>query len=99
MSILRIVFYNCSLVTWTVVSLTTTKFRPLVFSMSCFALSYTTNMFIPMILYDFCLSPIPTSKTLGPKLRSSENLNWLIRRAFTLNQYEIVMQISTINST
>jgi hypothetical protein len=40
-----------------VVSLTIAKFKPLIFSMSGFALSYTANMFILMILYDFCLSP------------------------------------------
>jgi hypothetical protein len=28
-----------------------------VFSMSGFTLPYTADMFIPMILYDFCLSP------------------------------------------
>jgi hypothetical protein len=38
-----------------VVSLTTAKFKPLIFPMSGFALSYTMNMFILMILYDFCL--------------------------------------------
>jgi hypothetical protein len=36
-------------------SLTTAKFKPLIFSMFGFTLSYTTNMFILMILYDFCL--------------------------------------------
>jgi hypothetical protein len=36
-----------------VVSLTTAKFKPLIFSMSGFALSYTVNVFILMILYDF----------------------------------------------
>jgi hypothetical protein len=44
MPILRISYYNVSLVNWTVVSLTTAKF------MSGFVLSYTTNMFILMIL-------------------------------------------------
>jgi hypothetical protein len=39
MSILRILCYNGSFVTWTVVSLTTAKFKPLIFSMSGFALS------------------------------------------------------------
>jgi hypothetical protein len=51
--ILCILCYNSSLVTWTVVSLTTAEFKSPIFSMSGFALSYTTNM----ILYDFCLSP------------------------------------------
>jgi hypothetical protein len=56
MPILRILCYNGSLVTWTVVRLTTAKFIPLIFFMSDFNLSYTANMFILMILYDFCLS-------------------------------------------
>jgi hypothetical protein len=43
MPILRILRYNGSLVTWTVVSLTTAKFKPLIFSMSGFTLSYTAN--------------------------------------------------------
>jgi hypothetical protein len=57
MPTLRILFYNGSLVTWTVASLTTAKFKPLIFPMSRFALSYTMNIFILMILFDFCLSP------------------------------------------
>jgi hypothetical protein len=44
-------------VTWTVVTWTATKFRPLIFSVSGFALSYTENIFILMIFYDFCLLP------------------------------------------
>jgi hypothetical protein len=57
MPILHILCYNGSLVTWMVVSLTTAKFNHLIFSMSGFASSYTANMFILMILYDFCLVP------------------------------------------
>jgi hypothetical protein len=53
--ILRVLCYNGKLITWTVLSLTTAKFKPPIFSMSGFALSYTANMFIRMILYDFCL--------------------------------------------
>jgi hypothetical protein len=55
MSISPILCYNGSLVTWTVVSLTTAKFKPLICCVSRFVLSYTTDMFILMILYDFCL--------------------------------------------
>jgi hypothetical protein len=55
MPFLRTLCYNGSLVTWTVVNLTTDKFKPRIFSMSGFALSYTANMFILMMLYDFCL--------------------------------------------
>jgi hypothetical protein len=57
MLILRILCYNGSLVTWTVAILTTAKFKPLIFSVSGFALSYTADMFILMILYDLCLLP------------------------------------------
>jgi hypothetical protein len=54
MPILRVLCYNGSLVSWTVATLTTAKFEPLLFSMSGFTLSYAANMFILMILYDFC---------------------------------------------
>jgi hypothetical protein len=48
---LRILCYNGSLVTWTVVIVIAAKFKPpLILSMCGFALSYTTNMFILMIL-------------------------------------------------
>jgi hypothetical protein len=57
MPILCILCYNGSLVTWMAVSLTTARFKPLIFSVSGFALPYTANMYILMILYDFCLSP------------------------------------------
>jgi hypothetical protein len=57
MPILRVLCYNGNLVTWTVVSLTTAKFKPLMFSLSGFSLFYIANMFILMNLYDFCLLP------------------------------------------
>jgi hypothetical protein len=57
MLIVCILFYNGSLVIWTVVSLTTAKFKRLIFSVSGFALSCTTDIFILMILYDFRVSP------------------------------------------
>jgi hypothetical protein len=44
MSILVILCYNGSLVTWRVVSLTAAKFKPLIFSMSGFTLFYAANM-------------------------------------------------------
>jgi hypothetical protein len=56
MPILRILCYNGSLVIWKVVSFTI-KVSPLIFSMYGFALSYAMNMFILMIMYDFCLLP------------------------------------------
>jgi hypothetical protein len=56
MYILRILCYNGSLVTGSVVSLTAAKCKSLIFSLSGFALYYAMNMFILMILYDFCLS-------------------------------------------
>jgi hypothetical protein len=42
---------------WMVVSLTTSKCKPVIFSVSSFALFYTWNMFILMILDDICLLP------------------------------------------
>jgi hypothetical protein len=54
MPVLYILCYNGSLVSWTVVSLTAAKFKPL---MSAFYLSYAANMFILMILCNFCLLP------------------------------------------
>jgi hypothetical protein len=57
MPLVLILCYNGRLVTWTVVSLTTAKFKPITFSTSGFALSYADTMFILMILYDFCLLP------------------------------------------
>jgi hypothetical protein len=54
---IRYLCCNGNLVTWTVVSLTATRFKPLIISVSGLALSYTANMFILMILYDFWFSP------------------------------------------
>jgi hypothetical protein len=45
------------LVTWTVVGLTAAKFKPLILFVLGFALSYIANIWINMILYDFCLLP------------------------------------------
>jgi hypothetical protein len=45
--------YNGSLLIWTVVCLTATKFKPLIFPVSGFALSSVANIFIFMILYDY----------------------------------------------
>jgi hypothetical protein len=47
--------YNDSLDTWTVVHMTTAKFKPLILSVSGFAFSSVANIF--MILDDFCLLP------------------------------------------
>jgi hypothetical protein len=55
MPILRILCYNGSLVTWTVISLTAASSY---ISMSGFALSYVASMFILMILYDTDLSSL-----------------------------------------
>jgi hypothetical protein len=49
--------YHDSLHTWTVVHMTTAKFKPLIFSVSGFALSSVANIFIFMILDDFYLLP------------------------------------------
>jgi hypothetical protein len=48
---------NSSLDIWTVVNMTPAKFKPFVFPMSGFALSNIGNIFVVMILYDFCLLP------------------------------------------
>jgi hypothetical protein len=48
---------NDSLVTWTVIHMTASKFKPLIFSVSGFALSNVSNIFIFMILDDFSLLP------------------------------------------
>jgi hypothetical protein len=58
MPILFTLCYYDSLVTWTVVSLTAAKFKPLIFSVSGFALPYATKIVILMILYDLCLFPV-----------------------------------------
>jgi hypothetical protein len=57
MPILLTLSYNGNLVTWTVVRFTAAKFKPLIFSMLGFALSYETNILVFMILYDLCLLP------------------------------------------
>jgi hypothetical protein len=49
---IHILCYNDSLVTWTAISLTTAKFKALIFSTSDFALFSATNMFILMALYE-----------------------------------------------
>jgi hypothetical protein len=47
--------YNDSLDTWTAIHMTAAKFKPLIFSVSSFALSNVANVLIFMILDDFCL--------------------------------------------
>jgi hypothetical protein len=42
---------------WTIVNMTAAKFKSLVFPVSGFALSIIANIFMFMILYDFCLLP------------------------------------------
>jgi hypothetical protein len=49
--------YNSSLVSWMVVCLTTAKFKPLIFTVSGFALSNVAKLCIFVTLYDFCLLP------------------------------------------
>jgi hypothetical protein len=48
---------HSSLDTWTVVRLTAAKFKPLIFSVLGFTLSYIADICIFMILYDLCLLP------------------------------------------
>jgi hypothetical protein len=49
--------YSDTLVIWTVIHMTAAKFQPIIFSVSGFALSNVANIFILMILDDFCLLP------------------------------------------
>jgi hypothetical protein len=63
--------------------LTTAKFKPLIFSMSGFAFSFIANMFILMIVYDFCLLPTCMLSVRRPQnmLEWSERLaNWTQRQ-------------------
>jgi hypothetical protein len=50
-------FYGARLDTWTVVHMTAAKFKPLIFSVTGFAVSNVANIFLFMILDDFCLLP------------------------------------------
>jgi hypothetical protein len=52
---LRSSLYNCCKVIWTVLSLTAAKIDPTVMSMWGFTLPDVPNIFIFVILYDFCL--------------------------------------------
>jgi hypothetical protein len=49
--------YNGSLVIRTVANLTAAKFKPLILSTTNFAFSNIENIFVIMILYDYCLLP------------------------------------------
>jgi hypothetical protein len=53
--ILRILCYNGSLVTWMVISLTATKFKPLIFSMFAFA---SQSTLLVSLLYNFSMDRI-----------------------------------------
>jgi hypothetical protein len=72
--------YNGSLVPWTVACLTAAKSKPLIFLVSGFALYNVANIYIFIILYDFCLFPQPTTlaqtaqKTSLPLLRVLSSL-------------------------
>jgi hypothetical protein len=91
MPILRILCYNGNLVTWTAVSLTTAELKPLVFSMSGFALSCTANAYILI----FCMtsacclhSSVIELYTYG-RLSESESES-LYDWQFTANQFVLV---------
>jgi hypothetical protein len=63
---------------WAVVGLTAAIFKPLISSMSGFALLYAANMFILMILYDLCL--LPTSNdhfTILSKSQVTSFYSWV----------------------
>jgi hypothetical protein len=82
MPILHILCYNGSLVTWMVISLTTAKFKPLIFPMFGFNLSYTANM----ILYDFCLLPLQFCYIITEISRSRSLLPATRRHAHSWNR-------------
>jgi hypothetical protein len=63
MPVLFILCYNGSLVTWTVVSLTASKCKPLTFSVFGFSLSYAANMFIIVLLYNWLVSSLYSTGT------------------------------------
>jgi len=50
-------YFNDTLVTWTVISLTAAKFKPRVLPVHGFDLSYVANSCISVILDDYCLLP------------------------------------------
>jgi hypothetical protein len=59
MPLLLTVYCNSSPDTWTVVSLTSVRFKPLIFSVSGFCLPYAANIFFITTLYGFCCLPAP----------------------------------------
>jgi hypothetical protein len=61
---LRILCYNGTLVTSTVVSLTIVKLKRLVYVMSRFTVSRAANIFILSFVCDFCLLPAQFSSTV-----------------------------------
>jgi hypothetical protein len=81
------------LVTGTVVSLTTAKFKPLIFPMS----GFTANMFILMILYDFCFLHTEGWKLCanrGP-VCTLENFQWraaILRTILNYSNFLILVQ-------
>jgi hypothetical protein len=89
--------HNGSVVTWTVVSLTAAKFKPLVFSVSGSVLSYTANMVILMILQPSChnmlIKILIKCKTLNPILNEynsdHNSFSW-----YVLVYFNILLQSS-----
>jgi hypothetical protein len=80
MFISGILCYNGSLVTWTVISLTAAKFKPLIFPISGFALCYIANIYILMILYDICLLPAQVSYIIVYILKVESSVQIVDRR-------------------
>jgi hypothetical protein len=64
--------YNDSLVTWTLIYMTAAKFKLLIFFVSGFALFNVANIFIFMILDDFCFSCTDTKV----KVKSKSHCDW-----------------------
>jgi hypothetical protein len=69
--------YNGSLVIWTVVCLTATKFNPLVLSVLGFALSNIANIYIFVVLYDFCLLNMQESFIVLSCVRVTIDGSWI----------------------
>jgi hypothetical protein len=62
--------------------LDTTNFKHLIFSMSVFTLYCTANIFVPMILYDFCLLPAQFCHIIVYIRKVKSCVHWLISKSY-----------------
>jgi hypothetical protein len=81
------------------------QFKPLIFSMSGFALSCTMNMFTLMILYDLCLSPtqfyyiIVYIENIESCVQIADLDSWvrvIYNWQFTTNQFILASSLKTV---